>query len=220
MKLVKLLFLYFLSLAGFLCYGDTFSKGTVNYWISENLNNYLNDKLITVIDQQGNELTNEIKMGVLQINPEQIGIVDVQGINEIEMVGPYKELEMIVVGVLPSAENVFADSMQLVNAVRDIPEFTNMGVAIFHTATVPIEDIQEKIGEVAFTQDTTDYILASIKDKGLETDQIESQNLQFYAEPIGGGGGGSGVVLVSLESDFQNYFEALENTGIQSIQQW
>ena len=101
------------------------------------------------------------------------------------MLGPYKELEMIMIGVLPSVEDVFVDSMQLVDAVRDIPEFTDMGVAILYTANVLIEDIQEKIGKVAFTQDNTDYILASIKDKGLETDQIESQNLHFYAEPIG-----------------------------------
>ena len=155
----------------------------------------------------------------MQINPEQDGIVfEVQGVNEIEMLGPYKELEMIMIGVLPSVEDVFVDSMQLVDAVRDIPEFTDMGVAILYTANVLIEDIQEKIGKVAFTQDNTDYILASIKDKGLETDQIESQNLHFYAEPIGGGGGGT--VLVSLESDFQNYFESLKNTGVQSIQQW
>ena len=63
MEWFKLLFLYFLFLTGFFCYGDSFSYEINDRQISENQNNYSNDKAIyyMVSSQQWDELPDEVK---------------------------------------------------------------------------------------------------------------------------------------------------------------
>ena len=91
MKLFKLLFLYFLSFTGILCYGDSFSNGVVTArWGGVNPNYYLNGNSMYYIvsAQQWNGLPDEIKEDVFQIDPEQMrAFFNVQGLNERDMIG-------------------------------------------------------------------------------------------------------------------------------------
>ena len=86
MKLFKLLFLYFLSFTGFLCYGDSFSNRVVTaQWGGVNPNYYLNGNSMYYIvsAQQWNELSDEIKMDVFHIDPEQTrAFLNAQGLKE------------------------------------------------------------------------------------------------------------------------------------------
>ena len=91
MKLLKLLFLYFLSFTGFLCYGDSFN-GTAIERGSVNISNYFTGKAMyyVVSGQQWNELPDEIKTDVFKIDPEQIrAFFNSHGLNTKDMVGHY-----------------------------------------------------------------------------------------------------------------------------------
>ena len=91
MKLLKLLFLYFLSFTGFLCYGDSFNGMAIQRG-SVNISNYFNGKAMyyVVSGEQWNELPDEIKKDVFQIDPEQIrAFFNSHGLNTKDMVGHY-----------------------------------------------------------------------------------------------------------------------------------
>lgn len=70
MNLFKLLFLYFLSSTGFLCYGDSFSNGVVTAsWGAVNPSHYLNGNSMYYIvsAQKWNNLPDRIKEEAFQI---------------------------------------------------------------------------------------------------------------------------------------------------------
>ena len=93
MKLFKLLFLYFLSFTGFLCYGNSFSNGViVTQWGATNQNPYLKSQSMyyVVPAQKWNKLPDEIKIDVFKTEPEQMrAFFNSHGLDERDMVGHY-----------------------------------------------------------------------------------------------------------------------------------
>ena len=92
MNLFKLLFLYFLSFAGFFCYGDSFNRVVATQWGAVNPSHYLNGNSMYYIvsAQKWNKLPDEIKTDVFQITPEQIrAFFDYHGLDERDMVAHY-----------------------------------------------------------------------------------------------------------------------------------
>ena len=69
-------------------------------------------------------------------------------------------------------------------------------------------------------KNNTDYVNATIREKGLGIDMITPhQNLEFYvAEPIGGGGG---TALVSMGVDTkEDYVEFVEKIKVIGVSHW
>ena len=88
MKLFKSLFLYLLSLTGFLCYGNSSAYHGViaQEGISVNQNSYLSVKLVYMPEQQWNGSQDVIKASWLQANPEQEeAFIKAFGFNRLEM---------------------------------------------------------------------------------------------------------------------------------------
>ena len=73
MELFKLLFLYFLSLTGFLCYGNQYHYGAIVQGNLENPNVYPSSKAMYYIvsGQQWNKLADKTKTDFFQTEPEQ-----------------------------------------------------------------------------------------------------------------------------------------------------
>ena len=93
MGLFRLLFLYILSLTGFLCYGVSFSSYsgvTSHEEIPVNQNGYVKAKLIYIHAQQWNELQDAIRADWLQANPEQErAFLKVFGSNKLKVEEPH-----------------------------------------------------------------------------------------------------------------------------------
>ena len=298
MKLFKLLFLYFLSFTGFLCYGDSFSNGVVAQWRAISPNDYFNGRAMyyVVSGQQWNELPDEIKADVFQIDPERIGaFFNSHRLNERDMVGHYigsmghveadvisEKVEMLdeiytsmgmenhgfykeaysggvvkaviagsnvgnwaqtkweeqqnwgmnikamgrreskkirMIGALPFERGV-VDSVSTGGILAKAIGFENIGVDVSYVANAAVEAMQEMAGKMIFMKNNTDYVKATMRDKGLGIDMTAPyQNLQFYlAEPIGGGGGAA--ILASMGTDAKDYHGFSETIRATDISHW
>ena len=101
--------------------------------------------------------------------------------------------------------------------VEDIGvDVSYMGAA----AKAGMEAMQEVAGKMVFMKNNTDYVKATMREKGVGIDmKAPYQNLQFYlAEPIGGGGGAA--ILASMGVDFQDYFNFAERQVFEQAQHW
>ena len=291
MNLFKLLFLYFLSFTGFLCYGDSFSNGVITArWGAVNPNYYLNGNSMYYIvsAQKWNNLPDRIKADAFQIDPEQMrGFFNSQELNAKDMVGHYigsmghveadvmfgkvKMLDEIYTS-MGIEDNVFReaynsggvvrafipgssmeDAKQIqwggqqqswgmkapkirmigslpfnVGVVDDVSAtgimaktIHNMGVDVSYVANAAMDAMQGMAGKMVFMKNNTDYVKATMREKGLGIDMIAPhQNLQFYlTEPIGGGGGAA--LLTSIEADTQDdYLELAEKIRAIGMLHW
>ncbi|MDE0119093.1 MAG: hypothetical protein OXM55_03695 [Bdellovibrionales bacterium] len=226
MKVFKLLFLYFLCFTGLLCYGN-FNRVTPQ-WEAVNPNPYLKGQSMYYIvpAEKWNKLPDEIKTDVFKIAPEQMrAFFNVQGLNEKDMIAHYIGSmghveegaifgtvkmfnEIYIIGALPLGQDVI-DSI-VAQGMRKAVGFEDIGVdASFYVANATkatMEGTQETVGEIVFLKNNTDYVKATMRDRGLEMDMTASyQNLEFYlAEPIGGGGGGGASIVALISFDVQD----------------
>ena len=85
----KLLFLYFLSVFGFICYADTGSYSAVSKWFSAK-QGFNNSLYYVVSGRKWKELPEEMKAGFIEIAPSKVKIfLNAYGLNDKDRLGYY-----------------------------------------------------------------------------------------------------------------------------------
>ena len=196
MELFRLLFLYVLSLTGFLCYGDSFSSyyGITSYEvIPVSQNGYVKAKFIYIHAQQLNELQEAIRTEWLQTNPGQKRtFLKAFGSNKLKVEGYYTDAEAFNYPFISD----YINTEGYTEKIGDINDYTFYGEA--HNV-VPASLL--KITPYVVTQnmmliENNADIRDAMKQNNLEHEAVIPQTShQFYiVEPIGGGGGAGGSV--------------------------
>lgn len=130
-----------------------------------------------------------------------------------------KEPKIRMFGALLSNAGV-VDSISVQGIMAKAIGLENMGVDVSYIANTAIETMQGMAGKMMFMKNNTDYVKATMKEKGLRIDmKAPYQNLQFYlVEPIGGGGGAA--ILASMGIDTQDYAEIAEKIRVTDMSLW
>ena len=118
-----------------------------------------------------------------------------------------KEPKIKMFGALPSNASV-VDSISTQGIMAKVVGLEDIGVDVSYIENTAVEAMQDMAGKMMFVKNNTDYVKATMREKGVGIDmKAPYQNLQFYlTEPIGGGGGTA--ILISIEADIQeDYFE-------------
>lgn len=172
MELFKLLFLYFLSLTGFLCYGNQYHYGATVQGNLENPNVYPSSKAMYYIvsGQQWNDLADKTKTDFFQTEPEQNKFLfHPHGLNRWDMVWHY----------IGSANETNADVIsEQIKMLNEIYARENIGAAkdIFYQ-----EEFDRTTAEILIANQNMekfvqeDWDMASIRDMtSLKTNAFHS----------------------------------------------